>query len=103
MPLDTMLRELAANGLFGPIADIEVEISRRAGILRTGDPAGLPQPGPEGETLILRGLPISEGGFMLLLNGLASWEQAPTPPRSTEVDEPVVAEPAPVASAPIEW
>jgi PAS domain-containing protein len=99
MPLDILLREQAALGLFGPVADLDAEIARRVGILRSGDPAGLPQPGPDNETLILRGLPINEGGFMLLLNGLISWEPAPPWPPLTEIDDPAAAP----AVAPIDW
>jgi len=103
MPLDALLREQAAQGLFDATGDIEAEIGRRMGILRSGETAGLVQPGPDGETLVLRGLPVTEGGFMLLLNGLLRWEQAPPPPPSTEIDLPAAAE-APVAvAAPIEW
>jgi PAS domain-containing protein len=102
MPLDTLLREQATKGLFGPVADTEVEIARRVGILRTGDGAGLEQPGPDHETLTLRGLPIDEGGFMLLLNGLSTWERPPPPPPSTEIDEQAAPE-AQVGTASIEW
>jgi hypothetical protein len=35
------------------------------------------------------------------LNGLLSWEPAPAPPPSTEIDRPAV--PEVVASAPIDW
>jgi PAS domain-containing protein len=102
MPLDALLRDQAAKGLFGSVSDVEAEIARRTGILRTGDPAGLPQAGPDGETLILRGLPIAEGGFILLLNGLANWVPAPPPPPSSEIDEPAAPEVA-ASSGPIEW
>lgn len=100
LPLDALLREQSAKGLFGSVADSEAEISRRIGILRTGEAAGLPQPGPEGETVILRGLPIAEGGFILLLNGLVRWEAAPLP--LAKASETAAPEPAP-AVAPIDW
>jgi PAS domain-containing protein len=101
MAPDTLLREQATHGLFGETPDLEAEINRRVGILRTGDLAGVPQPGPGGETLVLRGLPIAEGGFMLLLNGFATWE--PPPPPLTEIDETDAAAEVAAASAPIEW
>jgi PAS domain-containing protein len=101
MPLDSLLRDQAARGLFGANVDIEPEIARRVAILRTGDTVGLPQLGPDGETLTLRGLPIAEGGFILLLNGLVTWVPAPPPPPSTEIDE--LSAPEAAASAPIEW
>lgn len=101
MPLDTLLRTQAAAGLFGAVRDIEGEIARRAGILKAGDPAGLPQPGPDHENLILRGLPTAEGGFILLLNGLLASEAAPAPPPSAEIGEAVAREPA--TAAPTEW
>jgi PAS domain-containing protein len=102
MPLDALLREQLGKGLFGPIQDVEAEIGRRTGILRTGDVAGLPQPGPDNETLILRGMSITEGGFILVLNGIAHWEPAPLPTASTEIDEPAAA-PEIITPAPIEW
>ena len=101
MPLDALLRDQARKSLFGPVSDVEAEIGRRTGILRSGDTTGLPQTGPDGETLLLRGLPIAEGGFILLLNGLTRWEAPPPPPPSTEIDEP--AEPEMTTAAPIEW
>ncbi len=103
MPLDTMLRLQIASGLFGSAGEPELEISRRSGLLRSGDADGLPQPGPDGETLILRGLPIAEGGFMLILNGLARWEPAPVPPAEDEREAPMAVDAAVAAAAPIEW
>lgn len=101
MPLDTMLREQAAAGLLGTYPDPETEIARRVAILRTGDAAGVPQPGPAGGNLILRGLPIAEGGFMLLLNGLTSWEPAPFPTSERAETDDAASQPA--LAAPIEW
>jgi PAS domain-containing protein len=101
MPLDTLLRNQAAKGLFGPVPDAEVEIARRGAVLRSGETAGVTQPGPDREILILRGLPITEGGFMLMLNGLESWEPARATPALRETQEPTVPEPA--TSAPIDW
>jgi hypothetical protein len=91
----------AARGLFGAVADVEAEIARRVAVLRTGDVAGVPQPGPDGETLVLRGLPIPEGGFILLLSGLVVWERPPTGAAAVKVEDVPVAEP--LAAAPIEW
>jgi PAS domain-containing protein len=102
MPLDGLLRVQAEAGLFSA-EDAEVEIARRVAILRTGEPEGLPQPGPSGETLVLRGMVIAEGGFMLLLNGLLTWTpQVPVRQPSMEEDAPG---PEPMVQAPaaIEW
>jgi PAS domain-containing protein len=96
MPLDSLLRAQGRAGLFHPVADVEVEITRRVAVLHSGDAAGVMLPGPDGEALTLRGLPITEGGFMLLLSGLETW--APTP---AGTDEP--AGPEIVISAQIEW
>jgi PAS domain-containing protein len=101
MPLDTMLRSQAAAGLFGPIEDIEYEVARRAGILKAGDSAGLVQPGPAQEEVVLRGLVAAEGGFILLLNGILAW-QPPVPP-SPSIDVHEATAPEPTASPPIEW
>jgi PAS domain-containing protein len=101
MPLDGLLRVQAANGLLGSVANVEVEITHRIAILQSGDSRGVPQSGPDGETLILRGLPITEGGFMLLLNGLEAWEPAPAAAPPAEADEATI--PETVTSTPIEW
>jgi PAS domain-containing protein len=103
MPLDTLLRAQVANGLFGAIRDIEGEVARRDGILRSGDPGGLPQMGPDHESLILHGLPTAEGGFILLLNGLPGGEAAPGSSPLPEMDERVAIEPATPVPAPVEW
>lgn len=100
MPLDTLLREQAGNGLFGPVADLEAEVASRAGILRTGDPAGSPQSGPGNETLLLRGMPIAEGGFILLLGGMTGREGAAE--RMPEIHRPAAA-PETSASGSIDW
>jgi PAS domain-containing protein len=100
LPLDSLLRAQGSAGLFGQVANIEAEVSRRVAVLQSGDTAGVSQPGPDGEALILRGLPIAEGGFILLLNGLETWQPAPAA-ASSEIDEPTP--PEPVTAAPIEW
>ena len=47
MPLDTMLREqIAPASGDGGEADGDAEVARRSGVLRAGDPAGLPIRGP---------------------------------------------------------
>jgi PAS domain-containing protein len=76
MPLDTMLREQANAGLFGPVEDVEVEVARRAEVLRSGDVTGSPHFGPRREALVLRGLPTADSGFMLLLK----YQLATAPP-----------------------
>jgi hypothetical protein len=102
LPLDTMLRAQAEIRLFDPGVNIEAEIGRRLAVLRSGDAAGVPHPGPSGETLILRGLPIGEAGLIVLLNGLGSWHPSPAPLPSSQIEEqPMVPE---VATSPsIEW
>jgi PAS domain-containing protein len=102
MSLDAILREQAAKGLFGGVPDVEIEIARRVGILQAGAPAGLPQSGPNQEKLIVRGLPVTEGGFTLLVSDLATGWPMPAQPRPTEIDEPVAVA-APTLSAPIDW
>lgn len=100
MPLETLLREQIAAGLFGGIANIETEVANRSALLRAGDPAGLPLPGPHGEALFLRGLPVPEGGIMLLLNGLVAWEPPPPLMDGRVFEEPTIDVPSP---APVEW
>jgi PAS domain-containing protein len=101
MPLDTLVREQAAKGLFGTFDDAEGEIARRTGILRAGDVEGLRQPGPDHETLALRGFPVMEGGCILILGGVANRGAALVTARSPEINE--AGAPEVSAPAPIEW
>jgi PAS domain-containing protein len=102
MPLDTLLREhLASAGAASGETDSAAEVARRGSLLRAGDPAGLPIRGPDGDALILRGLPIEPGGFVLLLNGFTSWQPAPAPnPQKSPGDG---INPVPLSPAPVEW
>lgn len=70
MALDQLIRAQSAHGVFGQSTDPEAEIARRVAVLRTGDGA-LPQLGPGNQALALRGIPVDEGGSVLLLSGLA--------------------------------
>ncbi len=92
MPLDESVAGAGGVRVVRRVPDLEVEIARRVGVLRSGDECRAAAAGPDGETLILRGLPIEEGGFMLLLNGLASWQRPPGLAPSTEMDEPPIYE-----------
>lgn len=100
MSLDMLLADQVHAGMFGPVANVEAEIARRSGILRAGDPEGLSQRGPGGEKMVLRGLPVSEGGYILLLSGLANLQVPAAPPAPAEVNVPPSESTAP---APIEW
>nr|WP_294565396.1 PAS-domain containing protein [uncultured Rhodopila sp.] len=102
MPLDAMLREqIASADADRSETDSDAEVARRGSLLRAGDPAGLPVKGPGGEALILRGLPIEQGGFVLLLNGFTTWQPAPMPsPQKTPGDG---INPAPLTPAPVDW
>lgn len=107
MPLEIMLREQIAAGVLGPVEAPDAEAARRMTVLRDARAEGLAQPGPDGETLMLRGLVVDAGGFMLLLNGLLHWEPPPPPAAVAEPAAPVAevqpAEPLPPATTPIEW
>jgi PAS domain-containing protein len=95
-PIDAMLRQQAALGLFDPPpADPEAEIARRALALRTGEEA-VAQVALGQQDRYLRGLPVAEGGMILLLTGVAAMPMA-----VAEMDVPMPA-PGPTA-APIEW
>jgi PAS domain-containing protein len=99
MPLDSVLRDHMA--LHSPAGtESEAEVARCAIALLTGDATGIAVHGPGGEALVLRGLPIEQGGFVLVLNGFAKWH--PTPVSALQ---PAAAEdaPPPLTAAPIEW
>jgi PAS domain-containing protein len=80
MPVDHLVRELAARGVFGPLPDFESAILQRAAILAAGDPNGIVMVGPDGKALQMRGLPVPQGGFMIMLGGAGSWEEMPEAP-----------------------
>jgi PAS domain-containing protein len=100
MALEDMLRAQTGTAMFDSGATVETEIGRRLAVLRSGDAAGVPQPGPNRETLILRGLPIGEAGFIALLGGLGSWHSSPAPPPPSG-DHPMVSDA--ITSSLIEW
>ncbi len=94
MSLDTMLREIfppaeAANSE----TDTEAEVARGAGVLLGGNPAGIQVRGAYEESLILCGLPIEEGGFVLVLNGLALSQPEPAASPQARFEDRLVPEP----------
>jgi PAS domain-containing protein len=102
MPLDTLLREqIASSGDAAAETDRDGEVARRGSLLRAGDSAGLPVKGPDGDALVLRGLPIEQGGFILLLNGFTTWQPAPVASPPKLPGEGI--KPAPLSPAPVDW
>jgi PAS domain-containing protein len=102
MPLDTVLREqVIGQNTTGLEIDTEAEVARRIGILHAGAAAGLAQRGPDGETLILRALPVDAGGLILLLNGFAAWQPAPAFGMALHRGETMA--PQPLTPVPIDW
>lgn len=98
MPLDALLREQHARGLFHAAAsDPEAEIARRVAALRLGEAPGIPQTGPEQEALSLRSVPLAEGGALLILSGLTAQPQVATAAVQPAVDTvPIAAAPKPL-------
>lgn len=97
MPLDALLRGQAAVGLFDAIPDdMEVEIARRMLVLRSGNGL-LPQLAAGQEERALRGVPLDDGGLILLLTGAAG-----LPPQPPALTSDASAEVLPTA-APVEW
>jgi PAS domain-containing protein len=100
MALDAILRLQASLGLFDPPRadipkDIEVEISRRVQALHAGE-VSLPQVAGHGDRF-LRGVPIPEGGLILLLTGVE------TLPRLQDAAPETAAPEVESAAAPVEW
>jgi PAS domain-containing protein len=105
LPLDELLRQQARSGLFGAVADAEVEVARRVALLRAGDSSEpLGQIGPNGESLVVRGHLIADGGVVVTVGGSFHLPPAPLPSaqesdsRLADVEEAS----GPVAGA-IEW
>lgn len=94
LPLDQLLRLQGHEGLFGPLEDLEAEVSRRLAILRSADmDQGLTQIGPDGIPIVVRADRIPEVGLAMHLSGLANWQPMPRP----VVQQPVPADIEPVA------
>jgi PAS domain-containing protein len=112
LPLDQLLRLQANAGLFGPLADIEAEVSRRVAFLRAADAApGLTQLGPDGTAIAVRADRIPEIGLALHLGGLAHWQPVPRSVPQQDPDDiepdadstPTEATPIKEKTATIEW
>jgi PAS domain-containing protein len=90
LPLDELLRQLGSAGRFGELDDLEVEVTRRIGLLRSdASLIALDQIAPDGAMLTLRSHPTPDGGLVLILNRASG-------------PAPLVAE-EPIATAPVEW
>ncbi len=99
MPLADLFRAQAGVGLFGHVADCEIEIARRVAVLQASDIGTVAQFGPDGEPWILRGLPITGGGVMLILNR----PQGAVPGvAALEAEELMTLVPT-AAASPVEW
>ena len=103
LPLDQLLRLQANAGLFGPLTDIEAEVSRRVVFLRAADSAsGLTQLGPDGTAIAVRADRIPEIGVALHLGGLAHWQPvARSVPQLHPDDIDTDAAPSPTETTPI--
>ncbi len=69
MPLEALLRLMAARGEFGPLADgaaFETEVQQRLAALRDGPASLVQRRRPNGRTLELRRTPTPDGGFVML-------------------------------------
>lgn len=103
VPLDEILRQQARAGLFGPLSDLEAEVSNRLIALRT-DSLHNPQvmTTPDGAILLVHGQPLPDGGLVVMAGAEGAAGQALADHSALH---PVSAEDAPAGSAPqtIEW
>ena len=103
LPLDEILRQQARAGLFGPLPDLEAEVSNRLIALRT-DSLHHPQTmtTPDGTTLLVHGQPLPDGGLVVMAGREGAAGQALA---QHAVSHPAAAEDASAGSAAqtIEW
>jgi PAS domain-containing protein len=93
LPLDELLRAQARAGEFGPIEDIEAEVARRMALLRAGSDGGeVVHTRPDSRTVVLRGIKLSDGGLVLVVDGPDVLRHEPPEP----VREPTTAPSHPV-------
>ncbi len=75
-PMQELLRAQARTGEFGP-GDIDAEVARRIGLLRSGNAIGtVERQRPDGRTLELRRRAIPGGGFVTLYTDITARKQA---------------------------
>lgn len=75
-PMQELLRAQARTGEFGPV-DIEADVARRIGLLRSGAAVGtVERQRPNGHTLELRRRAIPGGGFVTLYTDVTTRKQA---------------------------
>ena len=68
VPLDALLRHQASTGIFGPVDDMEAEVTRRLALLRSGgETVPAIYPGPDGHDLAVFTTLHSDGTLLLLL------------------------------------
>jgi len=105
LPLDEILRRQCQAGMFGPQADPEAEIARRAALLMTADRTeALTQAGPEGTPLPVLGQRMPDTGLVVVIGGLSAWQPPPRP--AAPPPPPPRAEPAPETAGTgtaVEW
>jgi signal transduction histidine kinase len=76
LPMADLLRAQAAAGEFGQV-DVETEVARRIGLLRTGGSTGaIERTRPNGRVMELRRNPLPEGGFVTLYTDITTRRQA---------------------------
>ena len=76
MPMEDVLRMQAEAGYFGPVADVDAEVDRRAALLRAGN-FGTSQTFTAHDRVIeLRCRPLAEGGFVALYSDVTEGRRA---------------------------
>jgi signal transduction histidine kinase/CheY-like chemotaxis protein len=85
-PMEELLRAQARAGEFGPV-DVEAEVARRMGLLRSGGLIGtMERRRPDGRFVELRRKPLSGGGFVTLITDVTARKQAENAMRQAQAE-----------------
>jgi PAS domain-containing protein len=80
LPLDDVLRRQASEGAFGPLDDMEAEITRRLARLRSGsETVPAIYPGPEGRSLAVFASRHPDGSLLLIMRTATEHDLRPAP------------------------
>ncbi len=76
LPMEEILRAQALGGQFGPLDDVEAEISRRMERLRSGRFGTTERPTPDGRVVELRRNRLPDGGYVTLYSDITDRKRA---------------------------
>lgn len=75
VPMAEMIRWNAANGEYGPVADVDALVAQRIGRINPGEPHRFERTRPNGRVLEVHGNPMPGGGFVTTYSDITASRQ----------------------------